>query len=427
LKVRLLIGVVLAIVCAGVSAENGYAALSAQPCSGGASAGQFPCENILLQSQIKLSRFPDHPVAASNLWGYVDPDDNREYALVGLSNQLAVVEVTNPTRPRIVGAVSGHNSSWREVKAYSVFNSKTGKWDGYAYVVTEADQGGLQVIDLSDLPDSVRLVRTDREISTAHTLLISNVDWATGAALPGPKPYLYVMGANRAQFQAAHEESGPGRGLTVFDLTNPKNPAIVGTYDETYMHDIYVETITDSRVSQCAPGHNPCEVVFGYTGSAGFRTIDFTDKTHPVVLGTLQYSGLGFAHSGWISQNKKWLFSFDEFDEFQSGNETRIRSILVSDLRHPRSRISWRGRNSHAIEHNGYVAGDKLYVSFYTKGLAVFDVKHPKKLRLIGSFDTRPENDNTAFEGAWGVYPFLPSGNILISDMQRGLFVLKEQ
>ncbi len=426
MKARLCAIVLLVFVSAGVSAGNRYSSLSAQPCTNGASGGQFSCQNILMQSQIELSDFPGHPLAASNLWGYVDPDDNREYALVGLSNQLAVVEVTDPVHARIVGGVSGLNSAWREVKAFSVFNSRTGKWDGYAYVVTEATKGGLQVIDLSDLPNSVHLVRTDREISTGHTLLISNVDWATGAALPGLKPYLYVMGANRAQFQAAHEEPGPGRGLTVFDLTNPKNPAIVGIYDETYMHDIYVETVTGNRASQCASGHNPCEVVFGYTGSAGFRTIDFTDKEHPVVLGTLEYPGLGFAHSGWISKNKKWLFSFDEFDEFQSGNNTRIRSILVSDLRHPRSRVSWRG-NSGTIEHNGYVVGDKLYVSFYTKGLAVFNARHPKKLRLIGSFDTRPENDDTVFEGAWGVYPFLPSGNILISDIERGLFVLKEQ
>lgn len=426
MKAKLFVIALLIFASDVVFAGDRYSALSAQPCANGASGGQFSCQNILMQSQIQLSGFPGHPLAASNLWGYVDPDDNREYALVGLSNQLAVVEVTDPVHPRIVGGVAGRNSSWREVKALSVFNSKTGKWDGYAYVVTEAAKGGLQIIDLSDLPNSVRLVRTDREISTAHTLLISNVDWATGVALPGLTPYLYVMGANRAQFQAVHEEPGAGRGLTVFDLTNPKNPAVVGSYDETYMHDIYVETITDSRSSQCAPGHNPCEVVFGYAGTAGFVTIDFTDKTHPVILGTLQYSDLGFTHSGWISRNKKWLFSFDEFDEFQSGNNTQIRSILVSDLRRPRSRVSWRG-NSGAIEHNGYVVGDKLYVSFYTKGLAVFNAKHPKKLHLIGSFDTRPENDDTAFEGAWGVYPFLPSGNILISDIERGLFVLKEQ
>jgi choice-of-anchor B domain-containing protein len=313
-------------------------------------------------------------------------------------------------------------SLWREVKVYSRYNEKSKKHDSYAYVITEAPQG-LQIIDLSKLPKSVSLARLDREIRTAHTLFISNVDLATGVALPGLTPYLYLNGANRADFGGAHE--GPGRGLTVFDLKNPKNPQIVGEYSDTYVHDAYVQTFTDARAKQCAPGHNPCEVVFAWTGG-DFRIIDYTDKKQHVVLGTLIYDNLGYAHSGWISRNQQFLFNFDELDESQSGANTRILTIRISDFRSPQVRGTWTG-DGQAIEHNGYVVGNRLFVSHYTRGLVVYDTTNPTRIRETGFFDTFPADDATHFAGAWGVYPYLPSGNILISDIQGGLFVLRPE
>lgn len=392
-------------------------------CVNGKSAAIYSCRGIRLQSRVPLGRFSTRPTTASNLWGYVDPNDGREYALLGLSNATAVIDVTIPEKPRIVGTVRAVDSLWREVKAYSVFNEETRRWDGFAYVTTESPQG-LQIINLSALPGRISLVRSDRDIITAHTLLISNVDFASGKVIQGLTPYLYASGANRNVLSAKHEP-GPGRGLTVFNLRDPKNPRIVGSYNTTYVHDVYVETLTDNRAKQCAKGHTPCEVVFAWTGG-DFRIIDFTNKHSPVVLSTLNYPGLGFAHSGWISRNKQWLFNFDELDEIDNGAATSIRSIRISDLRNPQVRITWHG-NSSSIEHNGFVVGNKLYVSHYTRGLAIFDAINPTRLKQIAFFDTVPANDDPVFAGAWGVYPYLPSGNILISDMQRGLFVLKEQ
>ena len=392
-----------------------------QPCQQGRSGGVYSCNDVALLSHIPLGRFSTKPTSASNLWGYVDPDDNREYAILGLSNGTAVVEVTNPIKPRIVGVVPAVESQWREVKAMSVYNQKTGKYDGYVYVVTESVQG-LQIIDLSKLPKSVSLIRIDHEIKTAHTLFISNVDFATGIVKPGLTPYLYLNGANRGDFRAAHE--GPGRGLTVFDLKNPKNPQIVGEYSDTYVHDIYAQTFDDSRASQCAPGHNPCEVVFAWTGE-DFRIIDYTDKKHPVVLGTLAYDGVGYAHSGWISRNGQFLFNFDELDESNSNANTRILTIRISDFRNPQVKGTWTGETQ-AIEHNGYVVGNRLYVSHYTLGLVVFDTTNPTRIRQVGFFDTFPAHDQNGFFGAWGAYPYLPSGIVLISDIQGGLFVLRE-
>src|SRR5262245_46192579 len=78
---------------------------SAKPCAGGLSNGVFPCNHVTLQAQIPLARFSSKPASGSNLWGYVDLDDHREYAIIGLSNGTAVVDVTRPTAPRVVGIV----------------------------------------------------------------------------------------------------------------------------------------------------------------------------------------------------------------------------------------------------------------------------------------------------------------------------------
>ena len=225
----------------------------ALPCASGKS-GIYACRSVTQQANITLDGFRSLPNSASNLWGYVDPDDGHEYAIIGLSNGTGVVDVTNPIKPRVVGIVPAKESLWREVKVYSVFNAKTKKWDGYAYVSTEAFNGGLQVIDLSDLPQRVSLASTDREISTSHTLFIANVDFVSGRRIEGLTPILYVQGSNEA-------------GLLAYSLKNPKNPKIIGRYNETYVHDIYAETFTGARARQCAAGHDPCEIVFASTGT----------------------------------------------------------------------------------------------------------------------------------------------------------------
>ena len=50
-----------------------------------------------------------------------------------------------------------------------------------------------------------------------------------------------------------------------------------------------------------------------------------------------------------------------------------------------------------------------------------------REIEEIAFFDTFPEDDSVKLSGAWSVYPFLPSGTIIVSDIQNGLFVLKMQ
>jgi choice-of-anchor B domain-containing protein len=387
--------------------------MATSSCSGGFAA-EYPCQGIAFMSRVPLTSFNGNPTSASNLWGYVDLDDNREYAIIGLRNGTGVVEVTDPANPRVVETIIGVNSQWREVKVYQFWNATASRWDAYAYVTTEGAGGGIQIIDLTQLPTSVSLAGTWTGVSTSHTDQISNIDFSTNVSNnPGFPPILYISGANTG-------------GLRFVSLANPTSLTEVGFWTGTYSHDTYPHVFTDARANQCAPGHNPCEVVFSFAGTAGLKIIDVTNKSAPVTLSTLTYSQLGYVHSGWISSDGNYIFLHDELDEQNFGHNSWIRTINITSLTAPTVSTIYTGPTL-AIDHNGYTIGNKFYFSNYTRGIGILDVTNPNAPVELGYFDTYPTSNTATFNGAWGVYPFLPSGNILISDIQRGLIVVREQ
>jgi choice-of-anchor B domain-containing protein len=380
-------------------------------------AGLFPCQNVDLLSQLRLVDLSLRPGSMSNLWGLVDLDDNREYAVIGTSNATVIVEVTDPLNPREVGSVPGNNSLWREVKIYQVFDSALNRHRAYAYISTEAANGGLQIIDLSDLPASVALVNTLRDFQTSHTLHISNVDYATNAAIPGRQAFLYIAGSNLN-----------GGAYRIYSLADPVAPQLVtaapgGT---GYMHDSTSLYLTDSRTAQCDQGHSPCEVLVDFNESS-VDLWDVTDKSAPLLLSATGYPEARYTHSGWPTEDQRFVVVHDELDELRIGFNTRIYTLDIGNLLAPRIRASYSGPDT-TTDHNGYTLGNRYYVAHYRRGLVVFDVTDPNLLRSVGHLDTflSPQQDVAGTDGAWGVYPFLPSGNILISDIDFGLFVMRD-
>jgi choice-of-anchor B domain-containing protein len=386
--------------------------LAASSCLGGM-AGEYPCQGIDFMSRVPLSSFTGNPLSASNLWGYVDLDDNREYAIIGLRNGTGVVNVTDPANPVMVGHIPGVSSQWREMKVYQFWNDTANRWDAYAYVTTEGTGGGIQIIDLTQLPASVSLANTWTGVSTSHTDQISNIDFTTNVANGAFPPILYISGANTG-------------GLRFVSLTNPTSLTEVGFWTGTYSHDTYPHVFTGARAAQCAPGHDPCEVVFSFAGTPGLKIIDVTNKSAPVTLSTLTYSQLGYVHSGWISSDGNYIFLHDELDEQNFGLNSTIRTIDITNLTAPTVSHIYTGPTT-AIDHNGYTIGHKFYFSNYTRGIGILDVTNPNAPVELAYFDTYPTANSATFNGAWGIYPFLPSGNILISDIQRGLIVVREQ
>jgi choice-of-anchor B domain-containing protein len=390
-------------------------AIAAMPCVQGF-AGQFPCRNVDLMAQIPLNQFTSTPVSAANVWGLVDLNDNREYAVVGLSNGTAIVEVTDPANARQVDFVPGNSSSWREVKIYQQFDAVANRYRAYAYITTEAASTGLQVIDLSGLPNSVSLATTLVDTGSQHTDYVSNIDYSTNVALPGATAYLYVAGSNVG-----------GGSWRVYSLADPAQPQFMRQAPGAgYMHDSTSMLITDQRTTQCAPGHDPCEVLVDFNVST-VDLWDVTDKAAPVLLSSTTYSDASYTHSGWPTADQRHIFVHDELEEIRRGVFTQIYTMNVDDLRNPFIQASYQGPDT-TTDHNGYVKGSLLYVSHYRRGLVVFDASNPAQLRELSHFDTflAPAANSAGTDGAWGVYPFFPSGTVVISDINNGLFVLRD-
>ena len=380
-------------------------------------AGAYACNKMDLLSHIPLGEFSKPAGEANDIWGFVDKNDNHEYILIGLDVGTAVVDVTDPKHPKEVGTIGGVVNEWRDIAVYQYFDSTTNRWKSYAYITSEGVQG-LQIIDLTSLPNAVKDAGTISTYFTrAHTLYI-NTDYAYGTAVNGLTPTLYIAGANVN-----------GGSWQALDLVDPLLPKQIfqraGAARSEYMHDATGMLLTDARVDQCAPGHNPCEILFDYN-ERSLVIWDTTDKTNPVKLSDTPYTQVGYTHSGWYSKDKMYLFLNDELDESDFRIPTALRTFDISNLKAPTVVAQFNGP-THAIDHNTYVVGDYSYISHYRRGVVMMNVKDPVHISEEGYFDTSAaySDDSATFHGAWGVYPFLPSGTIAVSDLEGGLYLVK--
>ncbi len=348
----------------------------------------FSARKVALLSWLTSEDLAGQAQRANDVWGYVSPS-GREYALVGLVGGTAFVEVTNPSAPEVVAFVRGEPSIWRDMKVYREF----------AYIVNETG-GGVQIVDLSKIDKGkVRLLRSFEKggLRTAHNISINE---ETGFA--------YLSGSNLAN-----------GGLVALDLADPRAPELTpDTWPLAYIHDMQVVTWRKGPYA----GR---EIAFAFAARDGLQILDVTDKSNLALISEVRYPGLAYCHSGWLNKKQRFVFVNDELDE---RDDPRIRTtstyiVHVRDLDRPRFKRRFTNRMP-STDHNSMVDGDFLFLSSYTAGLRVYNVKRPRFPREVGHFDTYPDDDVVGFDGAWGVFAGFPSGVVLISDMQRGLFVL---
>jgi len=353
----------------------------------------FDALNMTLLAQVPLNNFPGVNTNSGNdCWGYVSPS-GREYAIMGLEGGFGFVEITNPTNPQIVDTVSGPTSLWHDVKVIG----------DIAYGVSEGGSG-VQVMDLSDIDNgNVTLVRnwTSGGYATTHNI-VANEDAGT----------LWICGAN----------IGNG-GLIKLDISNPTLPQFDGGWTEMYVHDAQVVTweggAYDGReLAFCASGFS------GGFSETALRIVDVTDTSNPQTISTLFYPNAAYAHQVWLSSDRKYIYLNDELDEGDTVAVTTTRVINVEDPANPVFEGTYTTGKA-AIDHNLYVDDAVAYQANYRSGLRVFDALDPANPVEIAYFDTFPGSDAASFNGAWSSYPFFPSGNIVVSDIERGLFVLR--
>ncbi|MEM9064764.1 MAG: choice-of-anchor B family protein [Planctomycetota bacterium] len=356
-------------------------------------ANAAAASGITLLSQVPLNNFAGNQVTGNDCWGYTSPF-GREYAILGLSSGFGFVEITDPTNPVVIETIPGPASTWHDVKVIGQ----------YAYGVSEGG-AGIQVMDLSQIDSGVVTLVQNSEVgghSTTHNI-VSNEEAGT----------LYLAGAN----------IGNG-GLIRLDLTDPVAPQIVGGWTDMYVHDAQVVTwksgpLAGREIAFCAAGFD------GGQTETGLRVVDMTDPTSPVLLDTLFYPDAGYAHQVWVGEDQQTLYLNDELDELR-GNVTQTTTRII-DVTDP-TNLVFEGTFSTglpATDHNLYVHNGLIYQANYRSGLRVFDASDPLSPVEVRFFDTFPGDDAVNFNGAWSVYPFFDSGTIIVSDIERGLFVLR--
>jgi len=409
----------------GQPGDAPLAAMTNMPCVNGM-AGTFPCNKVDLAALLPIADIDGTTAAnitANDIWGWTDPQTDREYALLGLANGVAFVDVTNPTSPVHLGNLPTHtvDSLWRGMKVYR----------NHLYVVSEAADHGLQVFDLTRLrgaasPQTFTENAHYNNFTSAHTV---NVNEETG--------YLYVAGSRPNPSRTPNVDTCPGAtatrggGLHMIDVRNPVAPAFAGCVNEDgYTHE-----------TQCVIYRGPDaqyqgrEICFS-SNEDTLTIVDVTNKAAPAQLSRTTYAGSGYTHQGWLTSDQARFLINDELDEqhFNQQNpgspplKTRTFVWNVADLDAPSVQKIYEGVAS-SIDHNLYVRSLHVFESNYRSGVRVLDASQTAagNLSEVAFFDVYPVDDAALFNGTWANYPFFASGTVIASGIEQGLFVLRPQ
>ena len=362
----------------------------------------YPCNNYDLMGHIPIDVLGGAGAEGNDSWGWTDPDTGKEYALIATTTSCAFVDISEANSPVYLGRLptASLNSPWRDVKTYN----------NYAFIVSEAFGHGMQVFDLKKL----------RDVTTPQTFSADAIYNGFGNAhnivINEDSGFAYAVGTNTF-----------GGGPHFINIQDPLNPTGAGGLQTTepnvsaYSHDAQVVTYNgpDSDYSgrEILIGSNEISVVIA----------DVTNKSNPVFISGQSYSNLGFTHQGWFTEDMRYFILGDELDEINFGNQTRTIVMDLEDLDNPQIHTSYFGPTG-AIDHNGYVLNNRYYLANYTAGLRVISINNIENqvMNEIGFFDSFPASNSTSFSGAWNVYPYFGSGNIIISDIEGGLFIVRQ-
>lgn len=402
-------------------------------------AGQYPCQNIDLIAHLSAddllgSRFND-------IWGWTDPESGREFALIGLSDGVTFVEITEAEEPVVIGkltestaaAVTEQNyrtglhwnmqllhddeeykgaSVWRDMKTYL----------NYMYVVAEEPDHGLQVFDLNRILD---VDPDEMPVFFQEDVLYTEFGRAHNVAINEETGFLYVVGSLQGDTCASNG------GLHMVDINNPLNPVFAGCHEDPaaggvvrpgYVHDTQcvIYNGPDSRYHGKEVCFNSSELVLAI--------VDVTDKGNPETISIEAYDGVGYAHQGWLTEGQDYFIMNDELDELNNSHFTRTYVWDVNDLENP-VMAGFHQFSTNAIDHNLYILGDYVYEANYLAGVRILRMVDLSQAEFeeVGFFDTTPGQSGNEFEGTWSLYPWLSDDKIIASDILGGLFILRFQ
>lgn len=327
-------------------------------------------------------------VRYSGCWGF--NQQGKEYAVIGSTEGHHIFQLTEADTFGFIDFIPGRFISsqaiTREYKTYQ----------NYLYASGDEGDGSLQIIDLSYLPDSVSLLRDiqNSEIGKIHNLFID-----TSNAL------LYACSVT--PFLNGQELSLVP--LKVFSLQDPLNPTLLwqGPEDLFEVHDIFVRD--NLAILNC--------------GYEGIRVYDFSQPNQPIYKSNFSiYQDQGYNHQGWLCPDNKTYVFADE----TAGTKIK-KALLKPDFSLTiNSLFGTENEPYDKTAHNIHCTNEFAFVAYYNDGLRIFDLRSNPP-NEVAFYDTHQDEVGNAFSmwGAWGIYAFLPSNRILVSDRISGLFLIE--
>ncbi len=340
--------------------------------------------NLLSRWDNDSSPTTSQGIQYNEVTGWYQQSKNKEYAILGGIDSIYFFDVTDATSPKLIVAKPGYSKHCIN-RDFAIKNQ-------YLYCVADQGKAALEIYNMSYLPDSVSLVYSNDSLSqNCHTICVYND--------------LLFMASNKRSF-IAHQ-------LDIIDISNPEKPHLSYSLNPpksssgflfNYVHDVAIRKDT----------------LYCFCGNDGVHVFDITQIAKPKYLnGITQYPGQGFCHSGTLYGNH--LFFTDE------NNGKGVKNYNIEDIYNP-FYINSVSSNVNAIPHDTYVKDSFLWLSSYQDGVTVWNIKNPDNPILAAYYDTYPQNkpnEYLGFKGCWGLYMALPSGIILASDLNNGLFILQ--
>ncbi len=326
----------------------------------------------------------------NDLTGYIDPKTKREYVITGTTDSIYFLDITDPANIKLADVRFG--------KSFYARNRDYETYKHYAYCVSDQASGigALQIFDLQYLPDSVHKIYESSSLGIfTHTIHIDSVS-----------ARLYMCSNTKTP--------QPFSAMDIISLQNPEQPVLLaeltvpiksgGSPLFDRVHEMYARNDT----------------VYLSCGNDGLFIYDLRDPGKQSIIGSINaYPDKGYNHSCMLDETGKFLMFTDE----NAGLDIKIFDIhTLSDPKF----VSQFNSSPMATPHNAYWHHDLAYVSSYHDGVRVYDVKDKVKPVMIAWYDTHDTiEDYLGFKGCWGVYPYLPSGHIIASDMIHGIFVFE--
>lgn len=391
----------------------------AAACTNGMSDG-VACSHIESLGHLTAAQLDGSGEALNDIWGWVDPLNGDEYAIVGMQNGTAFVRLAADGTPQFLGRLiasdgkspvskqmldgkschdelcGSEDSAWRDVKVFG----------HYAYIVSEAIKHGMQIFDLHELR-ALAAGASDNDLPQAG--FYDGIGHAHNIFINEDSARAYIVG---------HDNPGVAGGLHVLDLSDPLVPVKLAELNgDGYTHDVQCVNYAGPD-ADIAAGSELC-----FASNEDTLTVwDVTDPGNAKILSRTGYSDAAYTHQGWLSPDQKYFYLNDELDEQHTHARTHLRVFDVRDVNAPKIAAHYYAPTL-AIDHNNYAHGRWLYQSNYTAGLRILDVLDPIAPVEAAYFDPQL-SDSASFAGTWSNFLF-PSGRIAFTDIGNGLYIVQ--